>query len=161
VFKNCNQISSREFIAFLWWKLHCFQSKYGNLTKNTASKKTSMKRGIVKWNRLCAHCLFCFQNQKSTITWAIAIKCMSWFGVWFFFWNFEFWANNTFMAQHDLKFLFCIIVEKSNGNRFRGSSNHFMLFLGWFATETIPRQGVNSNTLVTNNEIISRIYKYW
>ena len=87
--------------------------------KNAATKKTSMKRGIVKWNWLYAHHFFCFSvpgrekflvlvkkiskvnnNLSNVCNWMHQLG----FGGMIFFENFEFWANNTFMAQHDLKF---------------------------------------------------------
>ena len=58
----------------------------------------------------------------------------------FFFCFLKFWiseTNNTFMAQHDLSRVFCNYWgKKVTLIRFEGvSSNHFMLFLGWFATD--------------------------
>lgn len=65
------------------------------------------------------------------------------------------------MAQHDLKFLFCIIVEKSNGNRFRVSSNHFMLFLADLQQRRFQGRGKFQYLGNKQREYLSRIYKYW
>jgi len=98
-----------------------FNQNMATWQKNAATKKTSMKRGIVKWNWLYAHHFFCFSipgrekflvlvKKISKVNNNLSNVCnwMHQLGFWgydcFFFENFEFWANNTFMAQHDLKF---------------------------------------------------------
>ena len=122
--------------------------------KNAATKKTSMKRGIVKWNWLYAHYFFCFSvpgrekflvlvkkiskvnnNLSNVCNWMHQLGFGGMIFVFLEILNFELiirlWHSTIW------SFLFCIIVDKSEWQSICGVHPIISCFF-WadFATET-------------------------